>query len=135
MLIQWQAGVLRGEQRLRAPVKSTVVIRVAGQGDVTITPGPGLAAQLAAARLFGGKGVEQLRVQHGSLLDSFDEDDGGGVVLASFQSRALPIATLACREIRRVRRRSRDDAPPAQATPLAPADISVTLSVANLTTL
>jgi hypothetical protein len=31
-----------GEQRLRAPVKSTVVIRVAGQGDVAITPGEGL---------------------------------------------------------------------------------------------
>jgi uncharacterized protein (TIGR02302 family) len=34
-----------GTQHLRAPVKSTVVIRVAGQGDVTITPGHGLAAQ------------------------------------------------------------------------------------------
>jgi uncharacterized protein (TIGR02302 family) len=34
-----------GEQRLRAPVRSTVVIRVAGEGDVTITPGPGLTAQ------------------------------------------------------------------------------------------
>jgi uncharacterized protein (TIGR02302 family) len=33
-----------GEQRLRAPVKSTVVIRVAGKGDVTISPGRGLSA-------------------------------------------------------------------------------------------
>jgi uncharacterized protein (TIGR02302 family) len=33
-----------GLQQLRAPVKSTVVIRVAGQGDVAITPGPGLTA-------------------------------------------------------------------------------------------
>jgi uncharacterized protein (TIGR02302 family) len=33
-----------GEQRLRAPVKSTVVIRVAGRGDVAITPGRGLNA-------------------------------------------------------------------------------------------
>jgi uncharacterized protein (TIGR02302 family) len=33
-----------GAQHLRAPVKSTVVIRVAGAGDVTITPGHGLTA-------------------------------------------------------------------------------------------
>src|SRR5215203_2452729 len=33
-----------GEQRLRAPVKSTVVIRIAGKGDVSLTPGRGLAA-------------------------------------------------------------------------------------------
>src|SRR5690349_11556737 len=33
-----------GAQHLRAPLKSTVVIRVAGQGDVSITPGPGLTA-------------------------------------------------------------------------------------------
>jgi uncharacterized protein (TIGR02302 family) len=33
-----------GEQRLRAPVKSTVVIRVAGEGDVAINPGEGLTA-------------------------------------------------------------------------------------------
>ena len=33
-----------GEQRLRAPVKSTLVIRVAGRGDVTVTPGQGLSA-------------------------------------------------------------------------------------------
>ncbi|HEX2510260.1 MAG TPA: TIGR02302 family protein [Microvirga sp.] len=33
-----------GQQQLRAPVRSTVVIRVAGQGDVRITPGPGLTA-------------------------------------------------------------------------------------------
>ena len=33
-----------GEQTLRAPVKSTVVIRVAGEGDVAITPGQGLTA-------------------------------------------------------------------------------------------
>jgi uncharacterized protein (TIGR02302 family) len=33
-----------GEQHLRAPVKSTVVIRIAGKGDVTLTPGRGLAA-------------------------------------------------------------------------------------------
>lgn len=33
-----------GEQTLRAPVKSTVVIRVAGEGEVTITPGQGLTA-------------------------------------------------------------------------------------------
>jgi uncharacterized protein (TIGR02302 family) len=32
-----------GAQHLRAPVKSTVVIRVAGEGDVTITPGHGLS--------------------------------------------------------------------------------------------
>ena len=31
-----------GPQKLRAPVKSTVVIRVAGEGDVAITPGAGL---------------------------------------------------------------------------------------------
>ena len=31
-----------GEQRLRAPVRSTVVIRVAGKGDVAINPGRGL---------------------------------------------------------------------------------------------
>ena len=37
-----------GEQRLRAPVKSTVVIRVAGRGDVTIAPGRGLNALPAA---------------------------------------------------------------------------------------
>ncbi len=36
-----------GEQRLRAPVRSTVVIRVAGEGDVAISPGPGLTAQPA----------------------------------------------------------------------------------------
>ena len=34
-----------GEQRLRAPVKSTVVIRVAGRGDAAITAEGGLAAQ------------------------------------------------------------------------------------------
>jgi len=34
----------QGEQRLRAPVNSTVVIRVAGKGDVAITPGQGLTA-------------------------------------------------------------------------------------------
>ena len=34
-----------GEQRLRAPVRSTVVVRVAGKGDVAVTPGAGLAAQ------------------------------------------------------------------------------------------
>ena len=33
-----------GQQQLRAPVKSTVVIRVAGEGDVRITPGRGLTA-------------------------------------------------------------------------------------------
>ena len=33
-----------GEQRLRAPVKSTVVIRVAGKGDVDDRAGPGLTA-------------------------------------------------------------------------------------------
>src|SRR5215203_2097051 len=33
-----------GEQRLRAPVKSTVVIRLAGQGDLAVTPGKGLTA-------------------------------------------------------------------------------------------
>lgn len=32
-----------GEQHLRAPVKSTVVVRVAGRGEVTITPGKGLS--------------------------------------------------------------------------------------------
>jgi uncharacterized protein (TIGR02302 family) len=32
-----------GTQRLRAPVKSTLVIRVAGKADVTVTPGKGLA--------------------------------------------------------------------------------------------
>ncbi|HKH35075.1 MAG TPA: TIGR02302 family protein, partial [Beijerinckiaceae bacterium] len=37
-----------GEQRLRAPVKSTVVIRVAGKGDVAINPGRGLEALPAA---------------------------------------------------------------------------------------
>ncbi|HEY8566259.1 MAG TPA: TIGR02302 family protein [Beijerinckiaceae bacterium] len=34
-----------GEQRLRAPVRSTLVIRVAGKGDVTVTPGKGLEPQ------------------------------------------------------------------------------------------
>ena len=33
-----------GQQHLRAPVKSTVVIRVAGKGEVAIAPGRGLAA-------------------------------------------------------------------------------------------
>src|SRR4051794_40835438 len=33
-----------GEQRLRAPVRSTVVIRLAGQGDLAVTPGQGLTA-------------------------------------------------------------------------------------------
>ena len=33
-----------GEQRLRAPVRSTLVIRVAGKGDVAVTPGQGLEA-------------------------------------------------------------------------------------------
>jgi uncharacterized protein (TIGR02302 family) len=33
-----------GTQHLRAPLKSTVVIRVAGHGEVGITPGPGLTA-------------------------------------------------------------------------------------------
>jgi uncharacterized protein (TIGR02302 family) len=33
-----------GEQILRAPVKSTVVVRVAGEGDVSITPSRGLTA-------------------------------------------------------------------------------------------
>ncbi len=33
-----------GTQVLRAPVKSTVVLRVAGEGDVSITPGRGLTA-------------------------------------------------------------------------------------------
>src|SRR5215207_9882366 len=33
-----------GEQRLRAPVKSTVVIRIAGKGDVSLTPWRGLPA-------------------------------------------------------------------------------------------
>lgn len=37
-----------GEQRLRAPVKSTVVVRVAGKGDVAIVPGRGLSALPAA---------------------------------------------------------------------------------------
>jgi hypothetical protein len=32
-----------GEQHLRAPVKSTLVIRVAGKGEVTVAPGRGLA--------------------------------------------------------------------------------------------
>jgi hypothetical protein len=36
-----------GEQRLRAPVKSTIVIRVAGEGDVTINPVQGLTALAA----------------------------------------------------------------------------------------
>jgi uncharacterized protein (TIGR02302 family) len=38
-----------GEQHLKAPVKSTVVIRVAGQGDATITPVRGLTALPASA--------------------------------------------------------------------------------------
>jgi uncharacterized protein (TIGR02302 family) len=33
-----------GQQQLRAPVKSTVVIRVAGKGEVSISPGRGLTA-------------------------------------------------------------------------------------------
>jgi uncharacterized protein (TIGR02302 family) len=33
-----------GEQRLRAPIRSTLVIRVAGKADVTVTPGHGLSA-------------------------------------------------------------------------------------------
>ncbi len=33
-----------GQQHLRAPVKSTVVLRVAGRGDVAIAPGRGLSA-------------------------------------------------------------------------------------------
>ena len=33
-----------GEQRLKAPIRSTVVIRVAGKADVAVTPGQGLAA-------------------------------------------------------------------------------------------
>ena len=33
-----------GEQRLRAPIRSTVVVRVAGKGDVTVVPGQGLSA-------------------------------------------------------------------------------------------
>src|SRR3954470_769488 len=32
-----------GEQRLRAPIKSTLVVRIAGKGDVTVTPGAGLS--------------------------------------------------------------------------------------------
>ena len=32
-----------GQQHLRAPIRSTVVIRVAGRGDVAISPGQGLA--------------------------------------------------------------------------------------------
>jgi uncharacterized protein (TIGR02302 family) len=35
--------LVSGEQRLKAPVRSTVVIRVAGQGDVGLNPGSGLA--------------------------------------------------------------------------------------------
>jgi uncharacterized protein (TIGR02302 family) len=37
-----------GEQILRAPVKSTLVIRLAGEGDVAIAPGQGLTALPAA---------------------------------------------------------------------------------------
>ena len=37
-----------GEQRLKAPIRSTVVIRVAGKADVAVTPGQGLAALPAA---------------------------------------------------------------------------------------
>jgi uncharacterized protein (TIGR02302 family) len=33
-----------GEQRLKAPIRSTVVIRVAGKADVAVTPGEGLTA-------------------------------------------------------------------------------------------
>src|SRR5215207_4860994 len=32
-----------GEQRLRAPIKSTLVVRIAGKGDVAVTPGRGLS--------------------------------------------------------------------------------------------
>src|SRR5215210_6338754 len=32
-----------GERRLRAPIKSTLVIRIAGKGDVAVTPGRGLS--------------------------------------------------------------------------------------------
>src|SRR4051812_45326086 len=32
-----------GEQRLRAPIKSTLVVRIAGKGDVTVAPGAGLS--------------------------------------------------------------------------------------------
>ncbi|MGO4706094.1 TIGR02302 family protein [Microvirga sp. 2MCAF38] len=39
----------QGEQSLRAPMKSTIVIRVAGEGDATITPEQGLVAQPEAA--------------------------------------------------------------------------------------
>jgi uncharacterized protein (TIGR02302 family) len=40
LMIDLAAGA--GEQRLRAPIRSTVVIRAAGKGEVSIVPGPGL---------------------------------------------------------------------------------------------
>jgi uncharacterized protein (TIGR02302 family) len=43
-----------GSQHLRAPVKSTVVVRVAGEGDVAITPGKGLTPLPAPANQRAG---------------------------------------------------------------------------------
>jgi uncharacterized protein (TIGR02302 family) len=56
-----------GEQRLRAPVRSTVVIRVAGEGNVTITPGKGLT------RIPGPEGARaDLQEQRFTLDDTAD---------------------------------------------------------------
>ncbi len=41
------------EQRLRAPVNATLVVRIAGQGDATVTPGAGLKAAAALRRRRG----------------------------------------------------------------------------------
>jgi hypothetical protein len=54
LMIDFASGA--GEHRLKAPIRSTVVIRMAGEGDATVTPGPGLAAQArrrAAGRTCG----------------------------------------------------------------------------------
>ncbi len=43
-----------GQQHLRAPVKSTVVIRVAGKGEVAIAPGRGLVGAARRGEPEGG---------------------------------------------------------------------------------
>jgi uncharacterized protein (TIGR02302 family) len=56
-----------GSQHLKAPVKSTVVVRVAGEGDVGITPGRGLTPLPAPENQRSG-----LKEQRFTLEDSTD---------------------------------------------------------------
>ncbi|WP_375460988.1 TIGR02302 family protein [uncultured Enterovirga sp.] len=84
-----------GEQRLRAPVGSTLVVRMAGRGEATLTPGPGLspvatpAANTTTAGPAPGGSIPDLREQRYKLTGSTELVISSGIVARAGLSNGM----------------------------------------------